>query len=564
MGTSPAMPCATVTTLTVLGDAGGNYIDLEAVGSAFTALGERRWSRPAGGSNLVFTSPKRDVFIGSNDGDDQVWLDAAGAADGPISLGGDTGDAVNVMATAGDDTITVATGTLHADRRHRGPWTAAITGTRYLGIVGAEGDDVIDATALDALVTGQPHRLGRTGRRRPPGRRPSPTSSAGPPGPTPWWAGPRPTCSPARARPTRSRVVAGSTGSATRARVPSAAGPTSGRPPRTTGGSCGPTATPSSAPGSGAGGTSRITAAHGRTGVQVLGRHHRGDHLHARRLRPTGPGAVRHRGPARPPAADHVDLPSTVIDLVVPSGVWTRTGGTVTFSGPYQDVIVGTATTVNVRHPFTDPEQRFAHRVVRDLEVRIPTAVERDAFAFQLESGSTTRAQLVLTLSSTDVVRGIAVDRAFVDIMRRTTDTPGRLYWIGRLRSGLVTRRMRANLYGSNEYFNVQGDGDVEEYVRSAYNDILGREAEESGLDYWIGLIEGGTPRGTVADRFLNTSEARTVVIRDLFLRWVDREPTPTELSTWLPQLGSSTVDGETALIRFLAGSGAYFTRPDA
>ena len=198
------------------------------------------------------------------------------------------------------------------------------------------------------------------------------------------------------------------------------------------------------------------------------------------------------------------------------------------------------------------------------MQASFPTAVERDAFAFQLESGSTTCAQLVLSLSSTDVVRGIAIDRAFVDIMRRATDTPGRLYWIGRLRSGLVTRRMRANLYGSNEYFNVQGDGDVEEYVRSAYNDILGREAEESGLDYWIGLIEGGTPRGTVADRFLNTSEARTVVIRDHFLRWVDREPTPTELSTWLPQLGSSTVDGETALIRFLAGSRAYFTRPDA
>jgi hypothetical protein len=54
------------------------------------------------------------------------------------------------------------------------------------------------------------------------------------------------------------------------------------------------------------------------------------------------------------------------------------------------------------------------------------------------------------------------------------------------------------------------------------------------------------------------------VIIRDLFLRWVDREPTATELSTWRTQLASTTTDGEVALIRFLAGSSAYFTRPDA
>ena len=148
--------------------------------------------------------------------------------------------------------------------------------------------------------------------------------------------------------------------------------------------------------------------------------------------------------------------------------------------------------------------------------------------------------------------------------MRRATDIPGRAYWVGRLRAGLVIRKLRANLYGSNEYFEAQGDGDVEEYVQAAYRDILGREPDPSGLGYWVDLIGGGTARGTVADRFLNTAEARTVVIRDLFLRWVDREPTPTEVSTWLAQLGSSTVDGEAALIRSLAGSSAYFTRPDA
>ncbi|HEV7719937.1 MAG TPA: hypothetical protein VGO60_01565, partial [Iamia sp.] len=65
------------------------------------------------------------------------------------------------------------------------------------------------------------------------------------------------------------------------------------------------------------------------------------------------------------------------------------------------------------------------------------------------------------------------------------------------------------------------------------------------------------------ADRFLNTPEARGVVIADQFLRFADRAPTRAELTTWNTALSSSTADGEVALIRFLAASGAYDSRPD-
>ncbi|HEV7720045.1 MAG TPA: DUF4214 domain-containing protein, partial [Iamia sp.] len=153
---------------------------------------------------------------------------------------------------------------------------------------------------------------------------------------------------------------------------------------------------------------------------------------------------------------------------------------------------------------------------------------------------------------------------AFLDILRRDTDAAGRAYWIDRLDEGLVLRRLRANLYGSNEYYADAGNT-APQYVAKAYRDILGRTAGQSEIDYWVAQIEDvGLTKGTVADRFLNTEEARTVVIRDLFLRWADREPTTPEIDSWNTQLGSSTTDGEVALIRFLAASTAYYSRPDA
>ncbi|HEX7135049.1 MAG TPA: DUF4214 domain-containing protein, partial [Iamia sp.] len=256
--------------------------------------------------------------------------------------------------------------------------------------------------------------------------------------------------------------------------------------------------------------------------------------------------------------------PQTVVDVVAPTGSWSVASGVVTFTGGYQPVIAGSATTSFVRAPYTDPNVRFAHRVLRDLEMRIPSGAERSAYAGQLEAGTLTRAQMAASITATDTYRAIAVDRAFVDILRRGTDIPGRAYWVERLRDGLVLRRLRANLYGSPEYVSEQGGGTNPGYVAAAYRDILGRTAGAMEIDYWVGEIAAGRPRGTVADRFLNTPEARTVVIRDQFLRFADREPTNAEIATWTTALASSTTDGEVALVRFLTASGAYFTRPDA
>lgn len=269
--------------------------------------------------------------------------------------------------------------------------------------------------------------------------------------------------------------------------------------------------------------------------------------------------------------------PDAVVDITVPSGVtWTRIGAvgsdivTYGFSGGYRDIVVQavprtfgdpvTPTATHAHGPIADPVRRYAHRVLRDLELRYPTSAQVDALRAQLASGSRTRSQVATSLTATDTYRGLQVDRAFIDVLRRPTDAAGRTYWIGRLRSGLVLRRLRANLYGSDEFFTRFGYGSNQSYVTAAYQHILGRNPDAAGGAYWVSLIESGTPRGTVADRFLNTPEARKVVVESHFLRFADRYPSSAEMATWDAQLASSSSDGELALIRMLAASGAYYS----
>ncbi|MCU1369801.1 MAG: Hemolysin-type calcium-binding protein [Ilumatobacteraceae bacterium] len=127
------------------------------------------------------------------------------------------------------------------------------------------------------------------------------------------------------------------------------------------------------------------------------------------------------------------------------------------------------------------------------------------------------------------------------------------------LQNGKSLRQFRAQLFGSNEYFTKAG-GTNARFVVKAYEDVLGRAPDAAGQTYWTNKIDDGTERGLVARQFLSSPEARRSIVKDQFLRFLDRYPTPAETDTWVAALGSSS-SGEQDLIAFLGASSAYFAR---
>lgn len=252
-----------------------------------------------------------------------------------------------------------------------------------------------------------------------------------------------------------------------------------------------------------------------------------------------------------------------LIDVTVPTGSWTNT------IAASQRVIDPTAAnfgvvrfsddaTYKVHGPWTNQNQGFGHRVHRDLLLRFATDAERDAVRDQLTNGTRTRAQVVAAIVNSDEYRGVDVDRVFHRYLRRGSDPSGRTYWIGSLRSGKSLRQFRAQLFGSSEYFTKAG-GTNAKFVERAYEDVLGRKPDPSGLAYWTNKANNGTERGLIARQFLSSPEAKRTIVRDQFLRFADRQPLQSELDTWVPALDAA--NGEQALISFLAASPAYFNR---
>ncbi|WP_421121589.1 DUF4214 domain-containing protein [Aquihabitans daechungensis] len=252
-----------------------------------------------------------------------------------------------------------------------------------------------------------------------------------------------------------------------------------------------------------------------------------------------------------------------LIDITVPTGSWTDTvaSGTrtiATSSGAVGNVRLFDGATYQVHGPWTNQNQGFGHRVYRDLLLRFASVAEREAVNTKLTNGTATRAQVIQGIVYADEYRGVDVDRVFLRYLRRHADPGGKTYWVGSLRNGKSLRQFRAQLFGSNEYFTKAG-GTNAAFVTRAYEDVLGRKPDPSGQAYWTNKANNGTERGLIARQFLSSPEAKRTIVRDQFLRFLDRQPTASEIDTWTAAL--DTLNGEQALVASLAGSSAYFTR---
>ena len=98
-----------------------------------------------------------------------------------------------------------------------------------------------------------------------------------------------------------------------------------------------------------------------------------------------------------------------------------------------------------------------------------------------------------------DQVTGLNTDsgemfRLYNAAFARFPDADGLKYWIDEFSSGRNTRRVVAQSFlGSAEFTQKYGsDVSDETYVNNLYKNVLGRDADTEGLNYWVGNLSNG------------------------------------------------------------------------
>jgi hypothetical protein len=102
-----------------------------------------------------------------------------------------------------------------------------------------------------------------------------------------------------------------------------------------------------------------------------------------------------------------------------------------------------------------------------------------------------------------------SVQRLYVAYFRRASDPSGLSYWVSQLAQGSSLVGVSDAFAGSSEFQSLYGNLGNRDFVRLVYVNVLGREPDQAGYNYWVGLMNRGLPRGQVMIGFSESQEFR-------------------------------------------------------
>jgi len=162
--------------------------------------------------------------------------------------------------------------------------------------------------------------------------------------------------------------------------------------------------------------------------------------------------------------------------------------------------------------PFTNPAW-FIARVRGDLAAGPLTVLQQNAALADLASGATTPAGL-----TADAVEGPQWDAIIGPVSRlyrayylREAEAGGLTYWEGRRRRGLSIAAMSQLFSGTAEFRALYPNMSNRQFVRQVYLNVLHREPEPDGWDYWTDELDSGRiNRGRMMIGYSESAENRT------------------------------------------------------
>ncbi len=147
------------------------------------------------------------------------------------------------------------------------------------------------------------------------------------------------------------------------------------------------------------------------------------------------------------------------------------------------------------------------------------------------------RAGLAAELAQSDQFAGVMLAQLYETAFGRASDAAGEAYWRQTIKDGAKIDAVGSFFLASEEYFNGSG-GTNAGYIQRLYVDILGRTADQAGLDYWLSLMESGQlDRIGVAANFYYSAESRRDRTVLMYTRILGFGPVESSIEYWSGRL---------------------------
>lgn len=152
------------------------------------------------------------------------------------------------------------------------------------------------------------------------------------------------------------------------------------------------------------------------------------------------------------------------------------------------------------------------------------------------------------------------VTGAYDRYLGRAPDAGGLDYWATQMQVDLTQERLEAGFLGSPEYIANHG-GEGAGWVRGMYRDLLGREAAEGEVRYWVDQLAGGLTTFRVAYGFAASAEREGQRVRTNYQTLLGRAPSEGEVLEWVSAFLAGMTN-ETMIAGFVI-SPEYYNHPE-
>lgn len=185
----------------------------------------------------------------------------------------------------------------------------------------------------------------------------------------------------------------------------------------------------------------------------------------------------------------------------------------------------------------------------------------------ELDNGTQTRADCVnnFVFSAEFQDQVAPVSRLYQAYFLRIPDTAGLTYWINQKLAGVTLAEISNTFSTVTEFTTMYNINTDTEFVKLVYQNVLGRQPDDSGLSYWVNDRMGqGESRGTVMIGFSESDEYKATTLNNIrviafYYGMLRRAPDNDGFAYWVGKLNA----GETALelINGFIGSSEYQAR---
>ncbi len=201
------------------------------------------------------------------------------------------------------------------------------------------------------------------------------------------------------------------------------------------------------------------------------------------------------------------------------------------------------------------PSKQYVDAVYSLVLGRAPDVTGLDYWSGQLDLG-VPRSTLINLIDHSAEYFGTIIQPAYLQFLGRAADQNGLAYWTNRLIDGLTDEQLEADFIGSAEFYQKAGATD-KGWVDALYQSLLSRPADPTGEAFWVGQLEDGVSRASVAYGFAASSEREGQLVMADYEKYLGRIAGASEVAYWVGQF-SIGVTNEDIVSAFVSSDEFY------